>query len=318
MSSVGIGETCADFQIDFSQIRHWTGNGENQAALVIQFLDNYEPKAYVWGYRWEDGKEAVGEDMIRAVAGECDDFCALVQYTGSMGSTLDGVGYSKNRKILDHIEYDFEKASNDPYVMFGFFSPNTLMGQNKCPGEDAKDLCIDAINNAKVSGIIEHPLNYKEYGYPAYDYDWWQSSFTDSNNRWNSGWYTGYWSYWIGSAGVSSEEYSYSGLGMSSMKLQNGSVNAWKFMPLNGPINPSDWTDGSTGASVQWCDELDYVHAFSSSTPVLTESIASEESDIYDLNGRKIKHCFINETYNLPKGIYIVKAKNATRKILIK
>ena len=305
-----------EFQVDFSKIRHWSGEGENEAALVVQFLDDYERKAYVWGYRWKDGEEATGEGMIRKIAAESNDFCALVQLTGVYGSTLDGVGYSRNNEILNHLYYDFEGAVDDPYIMFDFYNPNLMMGQHTSPGDDAEEMCKEAISKAKESHIIEHPLNYTQFGYPAYDYDWWKADSSSSDMRWNAGWYAGYWSYWLGSKESDSSEYSYSGLGMTSVKLKNGDVNAWKFMPLDGPVNPDDFVDGSTGASVAWADKLDYNHFddLSSTTPIFVEDHADRETDVYDLHGKFMGRFHKGESFDLPTGIYVGKRGSETIK----
>ncbi|GAB6906872.1 conserved exported hypothetical protein [Desulfosarcina cetonica] len=52
---------------DFDNITYWVGEGENQAALVIDWRDGKEPESLVWGYRW-DG-EATGADMFAAIVG---------------------------------------------------------------------------------------------------------------------------------------------------------------------------------------------------------------------------------------------------------
>lgn len=305
-----------EFQVDFGKIRHWSGKGDNEAALVIQFLDDFEKKAIVWGYRWEEGKEATGEEMIREIARQSDDICALVQMTGVYGSTLDGVGYSKNNEILSHLYYDFEGASEDPYIMFDYYSPNIMMGQHKAPGEEAERMCEQAISGAKESHIIEHPLNYADFGYPAYDYDWWKADSSSPDMRWNAGWYAGYWSYWLGHRNESSDEYAYSGLGMSSVKLKPGDVNAWKYMPLDGPVNPDDFVDGQSGASIAWADALDYTHfdGESSSTPIFVEERANEQTDVYDIHGKYIGRFKKGERFNLPKGIYVGKVGDKTVK----
>ena len=315
------GIAYADFRVDLDKIAHWSGEGKNRAALVIQFLDEYSKKAYVWGYRWKDGEEATGETMIRAIAAEGKDFCALIQFTGGLGSTLDGVGYSENNSILNEIRYNYQEASTDPYVMFGFSSPNTLMGQTSSPGERAAEMCGSAIENAKNTGIIEHPLNQKVFGYPAYDYDWWQADNTSENMRWNAGWYTGYWSYWLGNTSVSSDEFTYSGLGMSSVKIKNGDINAWKFMPLDGPVNPDDYVDGMTGASIVWNNNLDYEHfSGSTSVPVLIQNTHETDIKIYDISGRLVKSCRYRDIDSFPRGLYIVRIMdtNKSYKIFIK
>ena len=317
---VAAGLAYADFQVDFSRIVHWSGEGSNEAALVVQFLDDHADKAYVWGYRWNDGEEPTGETLVRAVAGEGKDLCALVQYTGGLGYTLDGLGYSRDNGILDYIDYDYANASVDPYVMFGFNEPNTLMGQTVAPGGRALDLCRQAIEEAKESGVIEHPLNQREYGYPAYDSDWWQPvADTSDSMRWNAGWYTGYWSYWLGSKDVATDGYSYSGFGMSSVKLKNGDVNAWKFMPLDGPVNPDDFVEGETGASVRWSDNLDYVHFDEgTSVPVAIETSARTDVEVFTISGQRVGTRRTGQPYGLPSGLYVIKYGDTARKILVK
>lgn len=228
---VSTGAVMAE-KVDFGKIVHWAGTGENQAALVVQFNDGKDDVAYVWGYRWNG--TASGEDMLREVAAYSSSLSALVQYTGSMGSTLDGIGLSASRKLLDHLEYDFRSAAIDGQVSFGYFEPNTMMGQITAPGNDTPQMVRTAIEASKTKGIIEHPLNARRYGYPAYDYDFWQLNgdyMDDPELHWQAGWYDGYWSYWIGTEGQELADASYSGLGMSSAQLTPGSVNLWNYVP---------------------------------------------------------------------------------------
>lgn len=60
-----------------------------------------------------------------------------------------------------------------------------------------------------------------------YDFD----SYTgiDPDDHWQSGWYTGYWSYWVKDSTES--DYGYSGVGASTRELQNGSWDVWNFNP---------------------------------------------------------------------------------------
>ena len=39
---------------DMADIAFWVGSGTNQSALVLDFQDGYERKAFVWGYRYND------------------------------------------------------------------------------------------------------------------------------------------------------------------------------------------------------------------------------------------------------------------------
>lgn len=228
--------------VDFDLIRHWAGdpNGEKQAALVVQFNDGKSEVAYVWGYRWNGS--ASGEDMIRAIANSSHSLSVLVQYTGNMGSTLDGVGLSTGRCIQNEgmLAFDYDGALNDYRISFNYEQPNTMMGQESAPGFEANEMNNNAIQYAydHNNGIIEHPLNARRYGYPAYDYDYWQLVDPDDDSvHWKAGWYEGYWSYWVGQQG---EELVYSGLGMSSAQLADRSVNMWNYVNDMSNIGTAD------------------------------------------------------------------------------
>ena len=220
--------------VDWDQIQHWAGdpNGEKKCALVIDFQDFEGMESLVWGYRWNGTK--TGEDLMRAVASQSSILTAMIQYTGNMGSTLNALGVSPNRDELNYLHYDFDRAAIGGEVSFGYFDPNISMGQENAPGYEAEQMCIDAINRAKETGIIEHPLNAFFYGYPAYDYDYWQleEGVESPDYRWRSGWYDGYWSYWHGPNDY--DYMGYSGLGMSSTVLTDGCVQAWKYIIFNG------------------------------------------------------------------------------------
>lgn len=236
--------------VDWDRIEHWAGDpdGEKKCAMVIDFQDEYEERALVWGFRWNG--TATGEDLMRAVAGQSSVLTAMIQYTGTMGSTLNGLGISPGRDNLNYLHYDFDRAAIGGEVSFGFFEPNTSMGQESAPGYGAVEKCADAIERAKVTGIIEHPLNAFFYGYPAYDYDYWQleDGYEGYEYRWRAGWYEAYWSYWHGPNDY--DYMSYSGLGMSSVVLSDGCVQAWKYTPLNGG------SYGTTGGELAM--DLDY------------------------------------------------------------
>lgn len=217
--------------VDLDAIRNWAGTGEKRAALVIDFHDQKgNDQALVWGYRW-DGN-ASGEDMIRAIARSSRVLVLMTQYTGNMGSTVNGVGIATDRnELLNNLRYDFEGASTSDQVSFGYYEPETMMGQTSAPGAETPGLMQAAIDAARTTGIIDHPLNFLRYGYPAYDYDFWQldpAVAGSPNYRWEAAWYKGYWQFFTGNA---DEDLSYSGLGMSSVQLTDGMVNMWTFAP---------------------------------------------------------------------------------------
>lgn len=94
----------------FDDIQNWTGEGENQAAVVIQFntgKDN-ETTAMVFGYRW-DG-EKTGADMILAIA-ECDPRFYILANYGGYGYSIGGMGWDAdedgdNYLVNNNVRYD--------------------------------------------------------------------------------------------------------------------------------------------------------------------------------------------------------------------
>lgn len=260
--------------IDFDKIRDWTGTGPNRAALVIQFDTGSKsnPGTLVWGYRWENGETPNGVELISAIAENSDRLRILIQMTGDMGYTLDGVGYSDwNKELLDALDYDLDGAAADSRISFGFFEPNTFMKQTSAPGADAIDFVMEAIEEAKTTHVIQHPLNYNEYGYPAYDYDWWKMN-DESAGIWNSGWYDGYWSYWTGTEGDLAN-LGYSALGMSSVYLKDGDVHGWMYWSF-------------TSEDPEWRTPV-YVGDISTSVPEISDDDDSV-TEYYSLDGIRL------------------------------
>lgn len=223
--------------IDFDRIRNWTGTGPNKAALVIQYNgDTYGSDAYVWGYRWEDGEKPSGETMMKAICANSSRLSMLTQYTGSMGSTLCGVGYSLNQELLKHLFFNFEKAKSFEFINFDYYEINSFMGQTQAPGDNAPALAQAAIDKA-IAGThyVQHPFDYGTYGYPAYDYDCWDideetvslGGASEYEPKWLSAWYEGYWSYWC--ANSPTQDWMYSGSGFSGRSLADGAVDGWSF-----------------------------------------------------------------------------------------
>lgn len=271
--------------VNWDEIQNWAGdpNGEKKTALVIDFQDGKDERALVYGYRW-NGK-ATGEDLIRAIASQSSALTVMIQYTGTMGSTLNAIGISAGREEVDYLKYDFDRAAIGGEVSFGYFEPNTTMGQEAAPGFEAEQMCADAIERAKETGIIEHPLNAFLYGYPAYDYDYWQleEGYADATEyRWQSGWYEGYWSYWHGPNDY--DFLSYSGLGMSSTELVDGFVQAWKYTPLNGNEG-----FGTTGGELAY--DLDYyIEDYSEEmheAPAVVQPVDQDKVDFWVGDGEK-------------------------------
>lgn len=306
--------------IEFDKIEHWTGSGSNRAALVVQFdlAESEDPGALVWGYRWDSDTEATSDEMMRRIAEASSDLVLLVQYTGWMGYTLDGIGYGPSTSaLLGALWFDYDSAARDGRISFGYLTPNTGMGQTSAPGGDAEGLAMTAIDDAATSHVVEHPLNARIYGYPAYDYDHWkldESRLPESSlgkAHWAAGWYDGYWSFWVGSEG-SLDDLSYSGMGMSSVKIEDGQVSAWKYQKLDGPVTGGD-ADGVTGASTKW-SAPNYLHFKS---PSATLSVDADRLDgtveIYRINGMRVT---IDEMRMKP-GFYIIRSNGESRKVFV-
>ncbi len=298
-------------KIDWSKIEHWTGDGDKKAALVIQFDtddDTPNPGSLVWGFRWSGPDAVSGEDFIHSIAAASNDLIVLTQFTGNMGSTLDGIGFVKDvDSFLDNLEYDFEGANTDSRISFGFFSPSTYMGQTSAPGSQTPDLILEAIEGARETHVIHHPLDMLTFGYPAYDYDWWKFNGNPADAYWNSGWYNGYWSYWVG--GYDLETLSYSGLGMSSVSITDGDVQGWKYINFSKDDSGFGYDDPDNST---WLP-LNYSHVFnmSSGTPQIQYPAPDDEPAYFHPDGRRAFHPLV-------PGLYIKKFGNKTQKIIIK
>ena len=167
-------ETC---DVDFSKITRWVGEGDKEAALVIKWNDDREPRLYVWGYRWSNDADATGSAMLCKVAEEDPNFSVLIYGGTQYGDAIGGIGYD--------LDGD------------GF----TLM-----KGDEEVKLSED-----------------DTYRTTAYDFD--DYSAGDADDLWFSGWYVGYWSYWVCDAPGGT--YGYSSVGATGRELTDGCVDGW-------------------------------------------------------------------------------------------
>ena len=63
-ASASVPPNASNFK--FSDVVNWTGQGENEAILVVQWNCAGETNAQVWGYRWTG--TAIGAEMVVAIA----------------------------------------------------------------------------------------------------------------------------------------------------------------------------------------------------------------------------------------------------------
>lgn len=222
--------------VDFDSIQFWAGSGNDRAALVIKW-----PKAdgtsvcLVWGYKFTG--QATGLEMIEAVTQADPSLKLLTQYTGCYGNTICGIGYGD----VSDLAFNLTGAKADSRIILKYNSLNVQMGQTAFAGTNAARYAADAISEglSENIGVINHPFNQEDYGYPAYDYDYWQLPSTVSpSTLWLSGWYDGYWSYWCKTSGRG--VFSYSGVGASSREIHDGYVDGWSYN-----CDMSNWTGAS-------------------------------------------------------------------------
>lgn len=194
-------------EFSFDDIVNWTGEGANKAALVIQWNDDKEQNALVFGYRW-DG-QATGADMIRAVVANNPRLYGLIQYTNVSSPTDPKGGYT-----INGFGWDYDDDGDIALI-------DTGHGDAEYETED---------------GLFIHPRGYNPEvgGSSDYDYDNWKARDTD--DFWGAGWYISYWSYWVKEGDAAS--FAYSGLGASGRVLQDGSWDGWNF---SIDMIPRDW-----------------------------------------------------------------------------
>ncbi|MGM9859697.1 MAG: leucine-rich repeat domain-containing protein [Muribaculaceae bacterium] len=185
-----------DGSFTMDMIQSWAGEGSNRAAMVIQWNDDDETSALVFGYRW-DG-DATGADMFRAIVSANPQLYGLIQYTNVSSPTDPNGGYT-----IDGIGWDIDIEGNIALTdRFGEWYESE-------------------------GGLFIHPRGYVpgESSSIDYDYDDWVAR--DKYDRWGAGWYKSYWSYWVKSDQAS--KFSYSGWGASGRVLTDGCWDGWNF-----------------------------------------------------------------------------------------
>ena len=75
----------------FSDVKFWVGEGENEAALVLQWNVDGEETALVWGYRFDDSA-TTGYTMLEDIV-KADDRLYMVVQNSAFGMTVQGIGY---------------------------------------------------------------------------------------------------------------------------------------------------------------------------------------------------------------------------------
>lgn len=77
-------------EFTFDDITFWVGEGENRAALVLQWSDEREQGALVWGYRFDGTTN--GASMLKAIAA-ADPRLYISGAASAFGLAINGIGY---------------------------------------------------------------------------------------------------------------------------------------------------------------------------------------------------------------------------------
>lgn len=183
----------------FSDILNWTGEGENQSALVIQWTmseDLLHPAddevfSLAWGYRWKESERPTGIDMVEAIV-QHDSRLYVIMASQWGGVTIRGFGYDGDNDGKIDIQ------NETLHLTQADFGENRIYELSE--GEDSDNLIS-----------------------------------TNPNDYWQGGWYVAYASYWLGSgeAVLTPEAYTYSQVLASGRFLDNNSWDAWTFSPIN-------------------------------------------------------------------------------------
>jgi hypothetical protein len=233
--------------INLADIKCWAGTPDttlpiDSAVLLVKWTDGKRQSQgdsiLAWGYHWNpDGSPKYTIDMIRAVANADCRFSVLLQNTGSLGYTAGGFGYNHTAPVNQRVPlvFDSTAASADTQVRFHYTgSPNCAMGQGAIPYslssqvDEAIRRSTGEDGTGTGTGIVRHPFD-ADYGYPAYDYDYWElPNPVFPLYRWQSGWYrNGYWAFYI--KDQLNGNFDYSNVGISSREIGNHSVDGFVF-----------------------------------------------------------------------------------------
>lgn len=102
--------------------------------------------------------------------------------------------------------------------------------------------------------------------YDCGDYSFDDFTSNDEEDHWQSGWYNGYWSYWV--ADASQSDFTYSNVGASGRNLTDGSIDGWSYVTdmsvwdgadmsgdleyVTAPVEKSDYTKGTFIVNEDW------------------------------------------------------------------
>jgi hypothetical protein len=270
--------------IKLSDIICWAGSPDStlridSAVLLIKFtiipdVEYVHDSILIWGYRWNpvdkygyDIKKYT-VDMIRAVANADCRFSALLQNSSGGDIVAGGFGYNYDETSLSisrvPVRFYYDAAVTDTLIRFHYDSlPNCTMAQGAVP-YDVDVQWQEALKRGGANitdtgnGIIRHPFD-ADYGYPAYDFDYWQQLPWPVTRpyAWQAGWYHNYWTFYSKDQLIG--PFDYSEYGIATREIHHGYVDGFVFNsadPLSTPHDmsgtynlPNDCNCGCTGVN---------------------------------------------------------------------
>lgn len=209
------------------------------AYLLIKFTDGKSVQPFtgdsllVWGYCYNDQYVPHHTiDMLRTVANTDTRLTVLLQYTGTSGYSVGGVGFNHGKDCSRvPVVFDYKGAVSDTTIVFRYTgNPNCDRGQVAVPPVP-QTLAQLAIEIGDSIGVIDHPFN-AFYGYPAYDYDYWILNPSDPDSAihsWQAGWQSGYWGFYVATDLRIPGLNDYAEYGISYQELHNQDVHGFVF-----------------------------------------------------------------------------------------
>ena len=148
---------------------------------------------------------------------------------------------------------------------------------------------------------------------------------TDPTDHWYSGWYNGYWSYWVASSPT--EDVAYSGVGATGRQLSDGSVDYWCVSRFGGdddsaPFAPYYFYLPAPDYGVAIPEKLTFNMADSCYVPEVLTAKGTKRKSLYwwihDENGKRDNSVIAkvtNDTTNV-NGLVTFTGKTGTAKIV--
>lgn len=169
-------------------------------------------------------------DNIKFWVGKGENRAAFVidWYDGKGGTLVWGYRWDKGTTAygVDMIEAIAKADARFTYLQY-YTGPGlgTAIGGLGYDVDNQGSRCLLLEGNATPQCPVDGVVSTADYNFDDY-------SPEDPNDHWQSGWYTGYWSYQIKDS--QDADFSYSGLGASSRVLVDGSWDGWSYSDFSG------------------------------------------------------------------------------------